>query len=769
MAPRFHSNGECACVGGRQGTNNIINGVYRRLADKMCRGAGVYFQPEMNLYLYKSQYEALVRSCPRRVICEGELCEYVQTGYERLDADFNGRPAYKAAEKDVFLYFMKDTWKIGEALGEGGHFALAYDMLAVTPLEIGVVWEAMDVEAKVCRPDPSFRVVAYEEGQDNDLVATGDLRSEDLGRDMSATLVNRCDLKVDVFWVDGGGHEVFQGSLNKNQTFTLRSLAGHAWRVRRNCDGGLIFEDVFGEKKLHEGARIKIREPNFENVEFFSDPEFPASDASLGPACVERFAEREWIRASHLAVSNSNGDTRMNKLFDEINPADLRQGQLGNCWLIAALACVAEFPGKIENLFETKRFSREGKYAIRLYDVAIGQWVTLVIDDFIPCLPKKWPLLLEKAFAKFCGGYSELRATKRQVSKADFFILLKHWDQENFLLAASRTSSTGGEVKREDGLVEGHAYSFIRTFEDPNPLYLAPPQPSSSLASPRTRAATVPRATRLNNKPLRLVQLRNPWGMTEWIGRFSVTSDEWDRYPEVQQKLWSDDEDGTFWMEYGDFIDIFQNIQLCPLEKSNKRATHRKPPTVPRPPIRGRRRSVTPLQGGTVARLPGQLDTYSSGGRYSLSQTTSVDTAAVVAHMVPYDQHCATSVQPRGAPERDREAQGQGASPRHGGGSSRRIIKQPIMGACAPQTATKPRPLHPAQSSDAPRTPPGLDLSTSQGHQREQGAWTERREDQETPSQHRMNGGELLAQSAPDKGKKGTEKTGGCCGCWPFR
>ena len=142
----------------------------------------------------------------------------------------------------------------------------------------------------------------------------------------------------------------------------------------------------------------------------------------------------EWRRASEIA-SNKDGQTYI--FHDGIEPNDVSQGKLGNCWLLAAIASLAEFPGAIENCFISYGTNPRHRYKLRIYDARKDrrQWQTVIIDDYIPvqCIyensddrtsgrnpaaiepifatPKgneMWVLLLEKAFAKFCGSYSEL-------------------------------------------------------------------------------------------------------------------------------------------------------------------------------------------------------------------------------------------------------------------------------------------------------------------------------------------------------------------------
>eukprot|EP00930_Biecheleria_cincta_P068982 TRINITY_DN56799_c0_g1_i1.p1 TRINITY_DN56799_c0_g1~~TRINITY_DN56799_c0_g1_i1.p1 ORF type:complete len:699 (-),score=119.91 TRINITY_DN56799_c0_g1_i1:356-2452(-) len=148
--------------------------------------------------------------------------------------------------------------------------------------------------------------------------------------------------------------------------------------------------------------------------EGFCDEEFPHDDHSLGKS-----KKCEWIRACALRPCPT--------LFTDIEPADICQGALGDCWLIAAIAGVAEFPAFVkDHLFQTQDIDMGGKYEIKLYNWVETRWDIIVIDDYIPCKPRRWyeptavpifaessndqlyVVLLEKAFAKFAGSYGEL-------------------------------------------------------------------------------------------------------------------------------------------------------------------------------------------------------------------------------------------------------------------------------------------------------------------------------------------------------------------------
>jgi len=74
------------------------------------------------------------------------------------------------------------------------------------------------------------------------------------------------------------------------------------------------------------------------------------------------------------------------------------------------------------------------------------------------------------------------------------------------------------------------------------------------------------------NRPIRLLRLRNPWGNSEWIGPWGEGSPEYEKYkkciqeyvddlpPDEQFEL--DKDDGTFFMHYSDWKEIFSTLFL---------------------------------------------------------------------------------------------------------------------------------------------------------------------------------------------------------------
>mmetsp|Transcript_18343 Transcript_18343/g.24523 ORF Transcript_18343/g.24523 Transcript_18343/m.24523 type:complete len:135 (+) Transcript_18343:385-789(+) len=104
---------------------------------------------------------------------------------------------------------------------------------------------------------------------------------------------------------------------------------------------------------------------------------------------------------------------------NSIQPSDISQGALGNCWFLAAAAAIAEYPGRMEDVFaKGLKLKAPGAYAMNFYTLGVPH--TVVVDDMIPFLDNKpmfsklsndgaiWPMILEKAFAKMRGNYRHI-------------------------------------------------------------------------------------------------------------------------------------------------------------------------------------------------------------------------------------------------------------------------------------------------------------------------------------------------------------------------
>lgn len=101
---------------------------------------------------------------------------------------------------------------------------------------------------------------------------------------------------------------------------------------------------------------------------------------------------------------------------DGIDPNDINQGQLGDCYFLAVLSSLAEFPERVAALFFTKEINNAGIYLVRFY--INGNETPVIVDDYLPCTKngtpafassrddEMWVSVLEKAWAKLHGTYA---------------------------------------------------------------------------------------------------------------------------------------------------------------------------------------------------------------------------------------------------------------------------------------------------------------------------------------------------------------------------
>ncbi|GAV05007.1 hypothetical protein RvY_15199-1 [Ramazzottius varieornatus] len=273
---------------------------------------------------------------------------------------------------------------------------------------------------------------------------------------------------------------------------------------------------------------------------------------------------------------------------------DVSQGQVGNCWFVAACAVLAEFPKLWKHVIpdfkeqELNEFmGASGRYGgiFHFKFWVFGEWIDVVIDDRLPtvngqlifCRSKAgdefWSPLLEKAYAKLHGCYEALDGGNLTDALVDFtggaaesielkdhqnvelqdnlFRLLERDLQFNSLMCAAIDIDSRDEMEavQQNGLVKGHAYGVtnLKTI-----LNNEVPGLLSFLGAG-------------NRSAVRLIRLRNPWGRKEWNGRFSDGSPEWNQISQQKRKelglIFEDD--GEFWMAFDDFCKHFTSVSLC--------------------------------------------------------------------------------------------------------------------------------------------------------------------------------------------------------------
>ena len=303
--------------------------------------------------------------------------------------------------------------------------------------------------------------------------------------------------------------------------------------------------------------------------EQYIDPYFPPNINSLiskkpngefvdkidGPSRADRIPvdNLEWKRVSEIFKGQ-----RYLLFENKIEMADINQGTLGDCYFLASAAALTEFPNLVYKMFKTKGINKEGYFEIIFF--IDGQFQVVIVDDYLPvnkqtgqiafARPNKnelWVCVLEKAWAKINGGYSNIiKGWMRHVlttftgfahttythTSTDPEVLWKaisNADGEQCIMS----SSSRKEVENL-GLVNSHAYTLEGTV-----------------------------TIQSRGEDVRLVKMRNTWGYKEWKGEWSDGSSRWG--PEEKQQLPEhvDKDDGTFYISFEDYYNFFIVTDIC--------------------------------------------------------------------------------------------------------------------------------------------------------------------------------------------------------------
>ncbi|KAL7668270.1 hypothetical protein ACOME3_008978 [Neoechinorhynchus agilis] len=146
----------------------------------------------------------------------------------------------------------------------------------------------------------------------------------------------------------------------------------------------------------------------------FKDTFFPPCDTSIyintkSPKLKQK--KIKWKRASDLP-----GEWVMYSRTTD--PSCIIQGELGDCWLMSAMAVLCENPKMVSQIMLTKTISENGMYIARI--CLDGMWTRVSIDDYLPVNSdgtlvfsrtkdnQLWVPLVEKAVAKVCGSYEAI-------------------------------------------------------------------------------------------------------------------------------------------------------------------------------------------------------------------------------------------------------------------------------------------------------------------------------------------------------------------------
>ena len=361
--------------------------------------------------------------------------------------------------------------------------------------------------------------------------------------------------------------------------------------------------DAPGEDKVLELVKLL----QAERAEF-EDRYFPADDSSLytDPSTAGANSKRkgsfrtdedafltgidrvEWKRPYEM-YGKIGEESKSAAFVGDIDPDDVAQGNLGNCYFLAAIAALATQGRDGEELEDVlikdlivEEGAAEGLFGVKFY--INGMWRVVIIDDRLPCVQDShgewrpifaqrpslatgelelWPMLFEKAWAKLHGSYEataggwtddamnyltggvcrtiDFHSEEAEANdcKAEFAELVELTDDQGdfpVFLSATLNNDANKEEMERDGLITGHAYSVME-------------------------------AVVLTHGE-KLVCLRNPWGKFEWKGAYADGSTEFaevrsELRRKVDPELVDGQEDGTFWMAFDDFRSYFWEVGIC--------------------------------------------------------------------------------------------------------------------------------------------------------------------------------------------------------------
>lgn len=236
------------------------------------------------------------------------------------------------------------------------------------------------------------------------------------------------------------------------------------------------------------------------NAKKYTDETFPPNEHSLitdwddDEALDKVFTWRRftWARATDIPSLNDK-EGKLQVFSNKIEPSDIKQGALGDCYFLSVLSVLSEDPQRIKRLFKTDRMSNEGVYCIEI--CKNGTWREVVIDDYFPCDMNEpvfshahgnelWVMLLEKAWAKLHGSYERIEAglaenVFRDLTGApasvhyndddDLWERMLEAEQKKFVMAASAGSTAASQQMLESvGLIGQHAYGCLGVIEVTN-------------------------------------------------------------------------------------------------------------------------------------------------------------------------------------------------------------------------------------------------------------------------------------------------------------
>tara|TARA_B110000208_G_scaffold172678_1_gene215880 strand:+ start:37 stop:1398 length:1362 start_codon:yes stop_codon:yes gene_type:complete len=290
-----------------------------------------------------------------------------------------------------------------------------------------------------------------------------------------------------------------------------------------------------------------------------------------------------------------------------VEPGDIQQGALGNCYYLCALSILStherllfdalpDVPASLRPAVQydlhapddEQVFNQEGVYAMRFW--RDGKWRIVVVDDYVPqqegyvspfifAQPAKgsaeiWCIIAEKAYAKLNSSYSVTAGGNAQFALEDLcggvpfsFPIGDHAGNDGDSDPYCRSKGEASKKKLWDDLLRWRAEGSMLGAAWHNSSGGDHVKKHGLIGNHAYGIISGFNCKINDGTTVRLVEMRNPHGHGgEWDGEWSdddtrswgtVSAEEQARLHHV------DADDGTFFMRFRDFWSMWQELNVC--------------------------------------------------------------------------------------------------------------------------------------------------------------------------------------------------------------
>ena len=330
----------------------------------------------------------------------------------------------------------------------------------------------------------------------------------------------------------------------------------------------ILFKTLLDSADVEEQFENIINECQ-KNKTKYKDPEFYPQKSLTDEDAIE-LRDCEWRRI----------EDQYPTLFDNISPESVKQGNLGDCYFIISLIYASRHKDLVKLLFHPKSSLQYG--VVLVYFWYLGEKIPVIVDTQVAYENSEsenpffshprtnedscWFVLVEKAYAKACGGYLQIErghvsfgmhilfdfystyyaslediipvtslkeeSEKKLNSNEKFFQILQNLISKEALIGTSCPDEKI-ENREELGLLTDQSYCILDARESDDQKF---------------------------------VKLRNPWGTGKYNGKH-----EWTEKLKRDLNYKDDDDDGSFWMLLENYLFYFTSISYSlPKEKNWK-------------------------------------------------------------------------------------------------------------------------------------------------------------------------------------------------------